>query len=981
MIIGCLLFVQPAAADVTQYYFKFQAQSKDQIDKLTTIISIDNVDGLTVYAYANAEEFEAFKNYGIKYEMLPSPGTLIVPEISSDWHDLITDWDTYPTYQGYLDMMAQFASTYPDLCRIVNIGSSVQGRQLLFAKISDNVDTLEDEPEVMFSSSMHGDETTGYVLMLRLIDYLLSNYNVDPRVTSLVNNLEIWINPLANPDGTYHGGDNSVYGAIRYNANGADLNRNFADPAAGPHPDGRAWQPETIAMMDFFGQHNFVISANFHGGAEVVNYLWDTWARRHADDSWLIDCSRAYAETCQAYSPSGYMTDLNDGITNGYDWYRVTGGRQDYISYFRGGRETTIEISQTKLLPAGQLPAHWDYNYRSFLQFFENALFGVRGLVTDSATGLPLAAQINVLSHDIDSADVHTDPDVGDYHRMLDAGSYSLQFVSPGYVSRTFDGITVADRATTLLNVQLQTVPGGPLLSIRSHDAGVVDPGDAVSMNITLVNDGGGSAENVNGILSTADPYVAIDVDSAAFPSISPLGGTGTSLTPYHFIVDSTCPMYHLVGFRLDLTASGGYVDSEYFEIIIGRQIEDFETGDFTRYAWQMGGNNSWVITNVAPYEGIYSARSGIITHNQRSELSVQLSLAAAGEIIFHYKVSSEATYDFLRFYIDSNLRSEWSGEVAWSEVSFPVTAGTHTFKWGYYKDGSVSHGSDCGWVDFIVFPAIGLPIQITTLSVPDWTAGFEYSKQLIATGGIGQRTWSDFDGGLSGTGLTLSSDGLIGGIPSNAGPISFTARVEDAIGGFAQRLFNFTINPSVEILSDSLPNGAVGIPYSVQLEASGGTGSLRWTDRDNDLAGTGLSLSQAGLVSGTPLAIGVIAFTAVVADSVGASAERYFEIAVTGGSSYIPGDANNSGQANGIDVTYMVSYFKGGTAPLFWMDCPPHGVIYSACDVNASCSVNGLDVTYFVSFLKGGSPLLFCPDCPPERMAGGTRGADSSGR
>ena len=90
--------------------------------------------------------------------------------------------------------------------------------------------------------------------------------------------MEIYITPLANPDGTYHGGNNTVSGAWRGNANGIDLNRNYWDPADGQHPDGEVWQTETIANMNFMAAHHFVISANFHGGAEVVNYPWDTWS-------------------------------------------------------------------------------------------------------------------------------------------------------------------------------------------------------------------------------------------------------------------------------------------------------------------------------------------------------------------------------------------------------------------------------------------------------------------------------------------------------------------------------------------------------------------------------------------------------------------------------------------------------------------------------------------------------------------------------
>jgi hypothetical protein len=968
LLIVAFALVTPIWADTGQHYFKFQVKSHDEVNKLTQFISIDNVVELTVYAYATDQQFDYFKTLGYKYEELPSPGSLIHPPMSSTPEGVITDWDVYPTYQGYLDMMNQYATDYPSLCQIVNIGTTVQGRQLLFAKISANVNSEENEPEVQFSSSMHGDEITGYVLMLRLINYLLTNYGTDPQITRLLDSTEVWINPLANPDGTYRGGDNSVYGAWRYNANSVDLNRNFPDPAAGPHPDGHSWQPETIAMMNFFAAHSFTISANYHGGAEVVNYPWDTWSRLHADNDWYYDISRAYADTVHVYAVSGYMTDLDNGVTNGYAWYRVTGGRQDYMTYFKGGREVTIELSHTKLLPAGQLPAHWDYNYRSFLNYLENALYGIRGLVTDANTGAPLPAVINMVGHDIDSARVFTDPDVGDYHRMLSSGTYTVYATSPGYYPQTIAGVTVTDYHSTYLNIRMLPLSGEPDLAYRSNDAAELDPGDSALMRITLVNNGGGVAQNAIGILSSPDSYISITQDSSGFPQIVP-GATGISLAAYGMAVSESCPPYHRADFRLDLTADGGYVDSVFFSIMLNRQREDFETGSFAGYDWQMSGNANWVITSVAPYEGIYCAKSGVITHNQSSELSLQLNVLANGRITFHYKVSSEANYDSLKFFIDNDLRAGWSGEIGWTEASFEVLAGTHTLKWGYYKDQSLSYGSDCAWLDYIIFPQFVTALQITTDSLPDWTAGHFYSQQLEASGGFGTRTWSDLDDDLSGTGLGLSESGLLFGTPGSPGQVSFTAYVQDQSGGSDQRSFSFTINPALIITTDSLVDGMIDNPYSAQLEASGGTGIITWFDRDNDLIGTGLTLSQNGLISGTPTVYGMVDFTAIAIDPIADSSWRDFAIAITTGGAYLPGDVNDNGATNGLDVVFLVNYLKGGSDPPYTTDCPPHGIIYAACDVNGSCSVNGLDVTYLVSYFKGGQALTYCSDCPPARL------------
>jgi len=877
-----LMFTFIPQAKASETYFKFEYESRKQLEDLSRIISIDNVKGDTVFAFANDEELANFKAKGYSYEILPHPNTLTTVRMADD-KDLILDWDVYPTYTGYLTIMNDFETDYPNLCQVENIGYTVEGRQILFAKLSANVNTEENEPEIMYSSTMHGDETTGYILMLHLIDYLLSNYGTDPQITYMLNNSEVWINPLANPDGTYAGGNNTVNGATRYNANGYDLNRNFPDPDDGQHPGG-AWQPETIDMMDFFDEHSFVISANFHGGIEVVNYPWDTYQRLHPDNNWFVAISREYADSAQANSPSGYMDDLNNGITNGYAWYEVDGGRQDYITYWKGGRETTIELSTTHLLPENQLLAHWNYNRAALITYIEQSFYGIKGLVTDFETGLPLAATISVIGHDADSSEVYTDPDVGDYHRMISAGTYSLRFTSPGYVPQTVSNISVTTRNVTVVNVQLQPMSDDPVLQFLSHDAGRVMPTDSISMAIILINNGAGNASGISASLSTEDEYAIVTQSTSTYPSITALGGTGMSYTDYKFYVSASCPETHLIDFKLNITAADGYVDSAFFSILANVHIENFETGNFLTFPWAMDGDGDWVIASSGAYEGSYCGKSGSISHNQNSVILLEYDVTAADTISFYYKVSSEATYDFFRFYIDGNMRNEWSGEVGWAIARYPVSAGTHTFKWEYDKDYSVSGGSDCGWIDLIDFPYVRQSLEIITPSLPDWTIGIPYSQQLEVSGGVGNLTWSDADGDLVGTGLNLSSAGLLSGSPATTGTISFTAHVVDQASNYDDKLFNFTINAAPIIITVDLPDWTQGYPYSYQLTASGGTGIKTWSDLNGDLDGTGLALSSGGLISGTPTLAGPIDFTAHIEDDPGASDTEVFDFIINPG-------------------------------------------------------------------------------------------------
>jgi len=443
------------AKEWNQYYFKFELLDKSQLKNIGSIVSIDNVKGNWVYAYANDDEWKAFQELGYKTRLLPSPASLLNPVMSTSVAQTRL-WDSYPTYETYVSTMNAFAAAYPNLCQIVEVGTTVAGRKILMARISDNVSTPESEPEVLYTGTIHGDETTGFILLLRLIDTLLSGYGSDTRITNLVNNLEIWIGPNTNPDGTYYGGNSTVSGARRANANGYDLNRNF------PNYDGSlntgAIQTETNLMMNFANNHHFVLAANFHGGAEVVNYPWDYTYTLHPDNNWWISTSLVYANSVQANGPTGYFTGISsNGITNGAAWYVIGGGRQDWMNYSSHCREVTIEISNTKMPAASTLPSYWNYNYNAMLSYLEQAYYGVHGVVSDPY-GNPLSATISIAGHDNSYTTVITDPACGDFYRYLSPGTYALTISAVGYPDKTVN-VTVNANTPSQLNVTMGELP------------------------------------------------------------------------------------------------------------------------------------------------------------------------------------------------------------------------------------------------------------------------------------------------------------------------------------------------------------------------------------------------------------------------------------------------------------------------------------------------------------------------------------------
>ncbi len=136
---------------------------------------------------------------------------------------------------------------------------------------------------------------------------------------------------------------------------------------------------------------------------------------------------------------------------------------------------------------------------------------------------------------------------------------------------------------------------------------------------------------------------------------------------------------------------------------------EDFESGNFSNYAWTLGGNVNPVVQSSTVYEGTYSAKFGTITHDQTSYFQISdLEITSDTTVSFKYKVSSEDRYDFFNFYVNGTKVENASGSVNWTDYTYDLLAGTYTLKWEYKKDYSVSSGDDTAWVDAIVIPDTG---------------------------------------------------------------------------------------------------------------------------------------------------------------------------------------------------------------------------------------------------------------------------------
>ena len=492
LVIGGSLFaqsqrkLQQLMRERNEYYFALTVQEPSEIQGISKLCSVDGTDGRTVVCYANQQQYDDLLLAGYQPE-LQTPPSMLYDAVMWDGNDRASyEWDSYPTYDAYQSMMEAFPSQALSdrSCTLLDLGTLNSGRKLLGVRLNNG--QPDGKPRFLYSSTMHGDEVTGMMLMLRLIDEFCTS--TDSRIVNILNNVDLFIFPLTNPDGTYYGGNNTMNGARRYNINGVDLNRNYKDYFNGDHPDGKAYALETQWTMQLAQDYLFTMSANYHGGAEVVNYPWDAVYTDHADKDWYELISTEYVSNVRTYS-SSYMTNpYSDGVTNGADWYVITGSRQDYENAFGECREITIECSTTKKPNASTMPTYWNYNHTAMLGLIEQCLNGIHGYVYDAETNLPIVgATITVQDHDVNNSQVSTH-NIGDFHRPIKGGTYTLAISKNGYCPQTVE-VTVADNQRVDLDTIFLTA-GCPTPDIINMQDGTFETCDA------LFYDSGGPDSN-----------------------------------------------------------------------------------------------------------------------------------------------------------------------------------------------------------------------------------------------------------------------------------------------------------------------------------------------------------------------------------------------------------------------------------------------------------------------------------------------------
>ncbi|MED5330696.1 MAG: M14 family zinc carboxypeptidase, partial [Planctomycetota bacterium] len=264
------------------------------------------------------EEIEVLRRHG--FEVRPFPAEEETYALGG-----LGSWTSYGQIRA--DFIA-YAANYPDIAEYHVIGHSVQGREIFGLRISDNIQLEEDEPEVVFWGNIHGDEEASGEITYNYAMELLDNYGAQPTVTGFINDFEIWVLPLTNPDGRVM--------STRENANGVDLNRDFGwnwdhwGGSTSPYS-----QVETQAFQEFCLENNVTLSATLHCSGNIFLYPWCYSPTDVPEDNLVQSVGALYANAA------------NYTLIKSWDDYETHGELLDLMYGGHGALCYTPEISNS----------------------------------------------------------------------------------------------------------------------------------------------------------------------------------------------------------------------------------------------------------------------------------------------------------------------------------------------------------------------------------------------------------------------------------------------------------------------------------------------------------------------------------------------------------------------------------------------------------------------------------------------------------
>jgi len=295
-------------------------------------------------------------------------------------------------YHCYADVeliLHQLALGYPDICEVLDIGDSVEGRQIWALRISDEIaEDDEQEPNILFVGCHHAREWISVEVPLLLACHLVENYDTDERVKAMVDAGQIYIAPILNPDGLEYSRISWTQRMWRKNRSdngdgtfGVDLNRNYGykwggigssrdtnvETYRGPSPFS---EPETRAIQDLMRTHKFAAAVSYHNYGQLILYPWGYTSEKPSDLQSLDHLAQYMAKFISAEHGEEYAPRQS------HDFYVTSGDMGDWVYGVLNLPVFTIELRPKGgrnpfILPENQILPTFEENLPAALYLIE----------------------------------------------------------------------------------------------------------------------------------------------------------------------------------------------------------------------------------------------------------------------------------------------------------------------------------------------------------------------------------------------------------------------------------------------------------------------------------------------------------------------------------------------------------------------------------------------------------------------------------
>lgn len=357
------------------------------------------------------------------------------------------------------------------------------------------------------------------------------------------------------------------------------------------------------------------------------------------------------------------------------------------------------------------------------------------------------------------------------------------------------------------------------ITEVDGNNDGIVDPGETVNITASIANTGSSSIMNIEASLICSDPKLEVITGSGEIVSID-AGNTATVV--FKAKAKEECTVGTNINFAIEYN-SGEFSVSENYVLSVGLIFDNFESGTFDKFPWETSGEVDWTIAEGGPEGSNYYANCHMTGDNVSSILKVVYTVASESDISFDYKVSTEEDWDHLIFTVDGVEKGKWNGQVDWSNTSYTIAPGEHTFQWEFKKDGSYDGNNNTVSIDNIIFPLGVPPAPMISVVASDYlkmqdngnsNGQADPGETVNLTVGVMHMSGSD----LSNIAATLSSSNSDVNITNNTATIASLTQGGEANIDFAFDLSaDATVGEEIEFTLNLTAEGfETNIPYSI---------------------------------------------------------------------------------------------------------------------------------------------------------------------